>query len=86
MNGEPPQDLPATPGDDHEMGEPIEALRDVEHDTSFSFLSVLRKKIHRRATVSQFLSFSWQAPKIIFVELGNMLIQILNALSIRKGE
>ena len=74
------------PDDDDEMGEPIEALRELRQDTSPSFVIVIRKKIQRRTTASQLLSFSWQLPKIVFFELGTMLVQILNAFSIRKGE
>ncbi len=72
------------PDDDQQLGEPIRALSELEQDTSPSFFNIVRKKIHRRIAVSQFLSFSWQAPKVVFVELGNMFVQILNALSTRK--
>jgi hypothetical protein len=72
--------------DNDEMGEPIVALIELQQDTSPSFVSVIRKKIQRRTTASQLLSFSWQLPKIVFFELGTMLVQILNAFRIRKGE
>jgi hypothetical protein len=83
---EDPSQSRRRPDDDDEMGEPIGALRELQQNTSASFVSVIRKKIQRRTTASQLLSFSWQLPKIVFFELGNMLAQILNVFSIRKGE
>jgi hypothetical protein len=74
------------PDDDRNTGEPIRALRELEQDTSPFFLKAIRGKIHRRTTASQFLSVSWQLPKIVFVELARMLMRILSAGSIRKGD
>ena len=73
------------PINDQDMGEPIEALRDLEQDTSPSFLSSVRRKIYRRTTASQFASFSWHLPKMILVEFWNMLVQILNPDAAQKG-
>jgi hypothetical protein len=74
------------PDDDPETGEPIRALSELKQDTSPTFLDSIRKTIHRRTTATQFLSFSWQLPRIVLGELGSMLVQIVNAFSTRKEE
>lgn len=86
MNGETPHDNQPMPDEDYHAGEQIEALRELEHPASPLFLKSVRRKIHRRATASQFLSFSWQLPKIAFLEMGSMLAHILNAVNHRKGD
>jgi hypothetical protein len=87
MNENPPRNPAAMPnGEDEDTGEPIRELIDLEQETSPSFLNNILRKIDRRNTASQFLSFSWQVPRTIFFELGSLLMHILNAISIRKGE
>jgi hypothetical protein len=71
--------------DDQDLGEPITDLLNLEQDTSPGFLNVVRRKIYRRAATSQFASFSWNVPKMIFVEFWNMLVQLLNPRAASKG-
>ena len=74
------------PDDDPQAGEPITELNELELDTSPLFVRGVRRKIHRRTTASQLISFSWQAPGMAFAALGHMLIHIVNALTARKGD
>jgi hypothetical protein len=74
------------PEESRDSEEPITALRELEQDTSPLFLNKIRHKIHRHATASQLLAFSWQIPKIVFVELQSMLTEILSGLGGKTGE
>ena len=74
------------PDDDPQTGEPIRELKELELDTSPFFLGTVRKKIHRRTTSSQFLSFSWQMPKTIVLALANLMVHILSGFTVRKGD
>lgn len=76
----------ADPDDDSQEEEPIEHLKELEQDTSPFFLTNVRRRIHRRTTASQLLSFSWQLPRIAFVELGSMMAHVLSSLTIRKRD
>lgn len=71
--------------DDDGLDEPIRELMDLERETTPGFLSRVRRKIYRRTAVSQVATFSWHLPKVIMVEMVDMLGHILNALSTRKG-
>jgi hypothetical protein len=73
------------PTDDKDLGEPIADLLNLEQDTSPTFLSVVRRKIYRRSTTAQFVSFSFDLPKIILVEFWNMIVQLLSHRSTQKG-
>lgn len=86
MSDENPTNSTALPDDDRRTGEPIGVLKELEHDTSPFFLRNIRRKIYRRTTASHLLLFSWQIPKIAFVELGGMIAHIFSALNIRKGD
>lgn len=81
-----PSDSTALPDEDPLAGEPIKALRELEEDTSPFFLRAIRRNIHRRTAASHLLSFSWQLPKVTFVEMESMLIHILRTLSIQKED
>ena len=76
----------AAPEDGSEADEPIIALRELEADTSPVFLTSIRDKIHRHATASQLLAFSWQMPGIVLVELQRMLVEILSGLDRKKED
>jgi len=62
-----------------QLGEPIEDLRELEQETSPQFLNVVRNKIHRRTAASQMISFSWELPKTVLMELGNLLAAVMKA-------
>ena len=81
-----PQNSSRAPDEDREAGEPIGILRELEQDTSPSFLSMIRKRIYRRTTASQLISVSWHLPGVVFAELLNMFIHILGVRSIRKRD
>lgn len=61
------------------VGEPVAALATLEQDTSPQFVAIVRKKIHRRTTVSQFMGFSWNFPRMLLLELVRMLGEILGS-------
>jgi hypothetical protein len=86
MSDQPIPKSSALSDEDPAAGEPIAELKELERETSAFFVRGVRKKIHRRTTTSQLLSFSWQMPGMAFAALGNMVIHILSALTIRKGE
>lgn len=86
MNGRSPApgDLP---DEDPRLGEPIAALSLLEQDTSPGFFGSVRKKILGRTAASQVVSFSWQLPRIIAIELITMLVHILGGFGgPKKGE
>ncbi len=66
--------------EDEQPDEPILALKDLEHETSSMFLTGVRRKIHRRTTASQIVSFSWQLPKTVLVELGRMFGELVKSI------
>ncbi|HXR77579.1 MAG TPA: hypothetical protein VN737_16480 [Bryobacteraceae bacterium] len=86
MSDETSGNTAGMPEDDRHAEAPIAGMNELEQETSASFLAGVRKKVYRRQAVSQLVSFSWQLPKTVFVELGSMLVHILNTFSTRKGE
>jgi hypothetical protein len=70
---------------DIDAGEPVRVLAGLEQEPTATFLHVVRRKIHRRSTTSQFLSFSWKVPQLILLEFWNMLVQILSSRPTQKG-
>ena len=84
MSNDTPQS-PKPSDDGLDMGEPIDGLSELQQNTSPSFIAIIRRKIHRRTIASQLISFSWQVPKMVSVELRVMLAQVLNSFSVRKG-
>ena len=66
-------------------GEPIEALADLEQNTSDGFMMRVRHKIQRRVTTAQVASFSWEVPFVVFLESWRILIQLLNPKDMKKG-
>jgi len=86
MSEQPSSSSTALPDEDPQAGEPITELKELERETSAFFVRGVRRKIHRRTTTSQLLSFSWQMPGMAFAALGNMVVHILSALTIRRGD
>ncbi len=64
---------------------PIRALKDQEHETSPDFMGRVRRKIYRRATVSQVASYSWHLPKVILMELASLLGHLCRVFGTKKG-
>jgi|SwirhisoilCB3_FD_contig_31_4946234_length_638_multi_2_in_0_out_0_1 hypothetical protein len=79
MSGRNPED------GDQEFGEPIGELKEIALDTPVSLLPAVRRKVHRRTTASQLLTFGLQAPKMIAIEAVRMMIEILSTLGKRRG-
>lgn len=66
--------------------EPITALALIELEASPGFWTRVRKKIDRRVTTAQVLSFSWNLPKVILVEMLELAFTIFSPAKSRKGE
>lgn len=64
--------------------EPVKELAGFEYDTSDAFWNVVRRKIQRRSTASQFASFSWNVPRLILTEVWNALAHIIGSQSGKK--
>ena len=73
-------------GHDVDPGEPIEGLVGFEHDASVDFLSRVRRAIHRRTTVAQVASFTWNVPFLVFIEFWTTLVDHLLPKSPRKDQ
>ena len=65
---------------------PIRGLADLELEVSPQFVSIVRQKIQRRATVSQFATFSWSLPRMIFVEFLSLVMHVMAVADGRKGK
>ena len=72
-----------TPDDEEE---PIAALALMDLETSEGFWARVRRKIDRRVATAQVLSFSWNLPKLIFLEFLEIAFNILPSAKSRKGE
>jgi hypothetical protein len=64
----------------------IRELADLESDVSTSFRDVIRRKIYRRTTVSQFANLSWKMPGIIFMEFLSLIMHLLAVADGGKGK
>ena len=69
-----------------EPGPRIGLLRDVEAEPSTHFLQRVRRKIHRRSTVSQLVAYSWHLPGTVLLELAGVLSHMGKALGREKKE
>ncbi|QOY90753.1 hypothetical protein [Paludibaculum fermentans] len=72
MNPEDGNQAGGTPID-QETGEPIQALRDQEMETSPAFTAKVRRSIHRRTTAAQVAGYSWHLPKVTLLEMARLL-------------
>jgi hypothetical protein len=59
-----------------ELGRPVDELLQLEDGLSPQFLLGVRKKIDRRRTTGQLVSFSWNLPRVILMEMITWLSQI----------
>jgi len=75
---------PGSPGDDQEREQRIRVLMEQEQETSPDFMDRVRRKIYRRATVSQVASYSWHLPKVILMELASLLSHLFRAFGTKK--
>ncbi len=65
-------------------GEPIRELRELARETSPEFLSRVRRKIHRRSSISNVASFSWELPKMILLEMMELAGHVFMATASNK--
>jgi hypothetical protein len=65
--------------------EPIRGLADLETEVSPSFVNMVRRKIQRRTTASQYAHFSWSLPGIILMEFLHVLVHLFAVAGGRKG-
>ena len=72
------------PEPEQEAEQPIRVLRDLEQETSPDFAGKVRRKILRRTSTAQFAGFSWNLPKVILLELVNLLRHLFTAVSGRR--
>ena len=59
-----------------EEEEPISALALLDLEASEGFWTRVRRKIDRRVATAQVLSFSWNLPKLIFLEFLEIAINM----------
>ena len=71
--------------EDVDPGTPIEMLAGYEREASSGFLDRLRRKIYRRTTTAQVAIFTWKMPTLVFLELWQILFQILQVKHTNKG-
>jgi hypothetical protein len=67
-------------------GEPITALALIDLEASPGFWTRVLRKIDRRVATAQVLSFSWNLPKVIFLEFLEIAFNIFSPAKGRKGE
>lgn len=65
-------------------GRPIASLAELDQEVSPHFLSAVRKKIYRRTAANQMVSFSWNLPKVILMEMIMLIGHLLG--SSHKGK
>lgn len=80
-----PRDFDRMLPEDIEPGEPIAQLRDLDEETSPSFVVRVRSKILRRTLASQFTSLFWSIPEMLFVEFWNFVAGLLKARDTKEG-
>lgn len=64
----PPGDEPPPETTDEDLGEPIEALRDVSFPLPDRFTEKVRGRIERRVLTGDFLELFWSAPLTMLLE------------------
>jgi hypothetical protein len=72
-------------GQEIDPGEPVGLLTGFEHETSPTFLTRIRRTIHRRTAASQIASFSWNVPSVVLLELWTSLMELLHLRGVQKG-
>lgn len=63
------QDSERLSGSLNGTGEPLRELRELARETSPEFLTLVRRKIHRRSAISNVASFSWELPKMVLLQM-----------------
>jgi hypothetical protein len=63
-----------------EDGPPLAELTELEQEVSPSFLGAIRRKIYRRTAISQVAVFSWNVPRVVFLEVLSFVTYLLSNL------
>lgn len=79
---ENPDDLAGLPEDQAERL--VELLREQEWETSPDFVAKVHRKIERRTAASHYVSFSWNMPKVVLVELAGLLKHLVTNVDGKK--
>lgn len=72
--------------DSIDTGEPIGLLRDYEVGTSPSFLDRWRRRVQRRQLAGQLAASAWETPKLLFVEILELIYGWLGSKRSDEGE
>jgi hypothetical protein len=64
-------------GDEHELGEPIMELAELDQPPPLSFLESTRVRIERRRLSSQFTSLAWYGLAIVALEFVEMIASLV---------
>jgi len=74
----------SAPTDDE--GEPIAALADFDVEPAGRFWTRLRNRIERRVATAQVATFSWNLPKLVFLEFLGIAFNVFSPTKGRKEE
>jgi hypothetical protein len=77
--------VPHDPSAD-DAGEPVAALALLDLEASAGFWARVQKKINRRLTASQVVSFSWHLPQVILLELLDFAFHLFSPTQQPKGD
>ena len=72
-------------GSEEEVGRPIAEIAELQQEVQPGFLVRLRRRIERRSLTSQFLGFSWHFPKLILIELLEIVFSLFTPRNDRGG-
>ena len=64
--------------------EPVRALAEQELQAPPDFVQRVRRRIYRRASTSQLVSFSWSLPKVVLLEMVSLLGHLFTSMGGRK--
>lgn len=62
----------------------LHLLAEQELETSADFIAKVHRKIERRTAASQYVSFSWNMPKVVLLELAGMLKHLVTNIDGKK--
>jgi hypothetical protein len=77
-------DTPSPPPDEEEQ--PVGDLALMNMEVPEGFWTRVHRKIDRRVATAQVMSFSWNLPKVIFIEFLQIAFNVFTPAKSRKGE
>jgi hypothetical protein len=69
-----------------ETGEPIAPLAELGQEVSPQFLQSVRKIIYRRTAANQMISFSWNLPRVILLEMMSLIAHFISGTNKEKAK